>query len=155
WQPGKYDRAERIRCHCGCHTRARAVGAPGRWTPVASDEDPERMRDQRRTACSSSLPVVLGALLALSLLLAPLAAATPPRKNGRIAFMVKDAAGHWQTWVGGPHLSDAKELTTGRADSADAVWSPDGKKLAFDSSRTDPNPKDSKAINDVFTMNPN
>lgn len=33
------------------------------------------------------------------------------------------------------------------------MWSPDGSKLAFDSSRTDPDPGDSKQINDIFVMN--
>ncbi len=80
--------------------------------------------------------------------------ATPPGKNGRIAFMVKDSKGHRQTWVAGPHLEGAKQVTHGPADSGWAVWSPEGKKLAFDSNRADPNPKDSVAVNDIFTMNP-
>ena len=86
-------------------------------------------------------------------LAAAIAHATSPGKNGRLAFMVKDSKGHWQIWVAGPRLGGAKKLTTGPADSGWPVWSPDGKKLAFDSNRTDPNPTDSTAVNDLFTIN--
>jgi Tol biopolymer transport system component len=115
--------------------------------------DGRTLTARRAVLCRVSLSVALG-LLALSLLLAPLAAATPPGKNGRIAYMVKDPAGHWQIWISGPRLDGAKKLTSGRADSGWPVWSPDGKKLAFDSSRTDRNPHDKTSINDVFTMSP-
>ena len=67
--------------------------------------------------------------------------------------MRKDSKGFWQVWVAGPRLGRAKQLTSKPADSGWAVWAPDGRKLAFDSSRTDPNPNDSTAINDIFTMN--
>ena len=82
----------------------------------------------------------------------PLAGATSPGRDGRIAYARKDPAGHWQVWVASARLSGAKRLTNGRADSGWPVWSPDGKKIAFDSSRTDPAPGDSKHINDVFVM---
>ena len=85
-------------------------------------------------------------------LAAAIAHATSPGKNGRLAFMVKDSKGHWQVWVAGPRLGGAKKLTTGPADSGWPVWSPDGKKLAFDSNRTDPNPTDSTSVNDLFTI---
>ena len=77
-----------------------------------------------------------------------------PATNGRITFMRKDSSRHWQVWVAGPHLESARELTDEPADSGWPVWSPDGMKLAFDSSRTDANPNDATVINDVFTMNP-
>lgn len=80
--------------------------------------------------------------------------ATPPGTNGRIAFMLKDASGHWQTWIAGRHLEHPKRITSGPADSGWAVWSPDGRRLAFDSSRSDPDPNDATHVNDVFTMNP-
>jgi Tol biopolymer transport system component len=67
--------------------------------------------------------------------------------------MVKDPTGHWQVWVAGGRLAGAKQLTNARADSASPVWSPDGTKIAFDSSRTDPTPRDSKQVNDIFVMN--
>ena len=41
--------------------------------------------------------------------------ATPPGRNGRIAFMRQDAAGDWQVWVANSDLSGAKELTHGRS----------------------------------------
>jgi TolB protein len=97
---------------------------------------------------------VLGVALTLGLLAAPLSGATPPGKNGRIAFMRKDAAAHWQVWIMGPHQAGAKRITAGPADSGWPVWSPDGRRLVFDSSRTDPDPRDAASINDVFTINP-
>jgi Tol biopolymer transport system component len=68
--------------------------------------------------------------------------------------MVKDAAGHWQVWVANPDLSGAKKLTRGRYDTGWAVWSPGGKWLVFDSSRTDHTPNNSRHVNDVFVMKP-
>ena len=67
--------------------------------------------------------------------------------------MVKDAAGHWQVWVANPDLSGAKKLTRGRYDTGWAVWSPGGKWLVCDSSRTDHTPNNSRHVNDVFVMN--
>src|SRR6266566_4564775 len=103
----------------------------------------------------SHLRVVL--VLAAALVTGALATssqATPPGTNGRIAFMRKDAGGHWQIWIAGRRLEGARKITSGAADSGWPVWSPDGRRLAFYSSRTDPNPNDSTAINNVFTMNP-
>jgi Tol biopolymer transport system component len=74
--------------------------------------------------------------------------------NGRIVYMVKDGAGHWQIWVGSSGRSRAKKLTHGRSDSGWAVWSPHGRRIAFDSNRADPTPNDSKRVNDVFVMKP-
>jgi TolB protein len=93
------------------------------------------------------------AVLALGVLVAvPAALGTPPGKDGRIAYMVKDRAGHWQVWVANSDLSGAKKLTHGHFDSGWAVWSPNGKRLAFDSSRTDHTPNNSHHVNDVFVM---
>ena len=94
------------------------------------------------------------ALSLCALVAVPAAQATSPGKNGRIAYMVTDRAGHWQVWVANPDLSAATKLTRGRYDSGWAVWSPDGKRLAFDSSRTDHTPNDSHHVNDVFVMKP-
>jgi Tol biopolymer transport system component len=82
------------------------------------------------------------------------ARATFPGDNGRIAFMKQDADGFWQTWVADSDLSDQVKLTSESANSGWAVWKPGGAKLAFDSDRADPDPKDSEAINDIFKMNP-
>jgi TolB protein len=84
----------------------------------------------------------------------PTALATLPGKDGRIAYQVKNAAGHWQTWVANSDLSGPRKITRGRYDSGWAVWSPEGKRLAFDSNRTDHRPNDSSRVNDVFVMNP-
>lgn len=66
--------------------------------------------------------------------------------------MRKDAKDHWQIWVADARLEAAKRLTGEAADSGWPVWSPDGRRLAFDSARTDLRPSDSKQINDVFVM---
>src|SRR5215212_10612073 len=79
---------------------------------------------------------------------------TPTNFTPSIAFMKEDSDGVWQTWVANKDLSDQVKLTSGSADSGWAVWKPGGDKLAFDSNRADPDPDDSNAINDIFTMNP-
>jgi Tol biopolymer transport system component len=93
----------------------------------------------------------------LSVMLAATASAahgTAPGRNGRIAYMRKDANGHWQVWAASARLTAAKRLTGDAADSGWPVWSPAGSELAFDSSRADPDSADSKQINDIFVMNP-
>ena len=89
-----------------------------------------------------------------ALVAVPAALGTSPGKNGRIVYMVKDGAGHWQVWLANADLWGAKELTRGRYDSGWAVWTRDGKSLAFDSSRTDHTPNDAVHVNDVFVMKP-
>jgi Tol biopolymer transport system component len=101
---------------------------------------------------SSLILVLVAAVVAAAL--AGSSGATPPGTNGRIAYMVQDRAGHWQVWVANSDLSGAKKLTHGRYDSGWAVWSPTGKRLAFDSNRTDHTPGNSKHVNDVFVMRP-
>src|SRR5690349_3517773 len=96
----------------------------------------------------STLALFLLAAMAAAGVLPALSGATPPGKNGRIAYMVKDRRGHWQTWIANADLSNAKKITYGRYDSGWAVWSPNGKRLAFDSNRTDRTPNDSHQVND-------
>jgi TolB protein len=78
----------------------------------------------------------------------------PANSTPSIAFMKEDSDGFWQTWVANKDLSDQVKLTSESADSGWAVWKPGGDKLAFESNRADPDPDDSNAINDIFTMNP-
>src|SRR5262245_43170315 len=103
----------------------------------------------RRTVCLTTLVVFVAASL-----LPALSQATPPGTNGRIAYMRKDRAGHWQVWVAGSDLSGARKLTRGGHNSGWAVWSPNGRRIAFDRDRTDRTPNDSRHVNDVFVMKP-
>lgn len=103
---------------------------------------------------SPTLTLVLLAAVLTAVLVPSLSHAARPGTNGRISYMVKDQAGHWQIWVANSDLSGAKQLTHGRYDNGWAVWSPDGKKLAFDSNRTDRTPNNSRHVNDVFVMKP-
>jgi Tol biopolymer transport system component len=102
----------------------------------------------------AALGFVLLTAAGVAVLLPALSSATPPGRNGRIAYMRKDRAGHWQVWVASSSLSGAKQLTHGHYDSGWPVWSPTGKRLAFDSNRTDHTPDNSKQVNDVFLLRP-
>jgi Tol biopolymer transport system component len=102
----------------------------------------------------SSALAVLGLALLGASVLTPLGGATSPGRDGRIAYMLKDGADHWQVWVASSRLTNPKKLTNGAADSGWAVWSPDGKTLVFDSNRSDPDPNDADVINDVFSVRP-
>lgn len=94
------------------------------------------------------------ALVVSASVLLPSAGAEFPGKNGRIAFMRQDRAGLWQIWVASAHLGHPTKLTHKSANSGWPVWAPGGRRIAFDSDRTDPDPNDSNAINDLFTMKP-
>ena len=78
----------------------------------------------------------------------------PTNFTPSMVFMKEDSAGFQQTWVANKDLSNQVKLTNESADSGWAVWKPGGDKLAFESNRADPDPDDSNAINDIFTMNP-
>lgn len=96
--------------------------------------------------------LVLGtALLGLLTVVSP-AAARDDERAGRLTFMRQDASGFWQVWVANADLSSERQLTHERANSGWPVWSPDGRHIAFDSDRTDPDPDDDRAVSDVFTM---
>jgi Tol biopolymer transport system component len=81
-------------------------------------------------------------------------AKNPANSTPSMVFMREDSDGFWQTWVANKDLSNQVKLTSEPADSGWAVWKPGGAKLAFESNRTDPDPDDTNAINDIFTMNP-
>src|SRR6476659_9156646 len=78
-------------------------------------------------------------------------AATPPGINGRISFMRNDATGHWQIWTANPDLTASHQITDGDYDSGGAVGSPDGTRLAFNSTRADSD--HTGVISDIFVMN--
>jgi Tol biopolymer transport system component len=81
----------------------------------------------------------------------PAASATPPGINGRISFMRHDSAGHWQIWTANPDVTAEHQLTHGPFDNALATWSPDGTRLAFNSTRADT--AETGAVSDIFVMN--
>jgi TolB protein len=94
---------------------------------------------------------VVGVLGLAVLLVSQPANATSPGKDGPIAYMRQDAGGDWQIWTASARLTGARQLTRGDADSGWPVWSPDGRSIAFGSSRTDPT--GTGKVNDVFVMN--
>lgn len=98
------------------------------------------------------LAVVLTAFLLVLLSGGPALATNSDR--GRITFMRQDSSGFWQVWVADADMTRQRQLTHQRANSGWPVWSPDGRRIAFDSDRDDPDPDDSLAINDIFTMRP-
>ena len=103
------------------------------------------LRHARNLLATTIIALVIAALAA-----AP-AAATLPGSNGRITFM-RFEADHWQVWVSKSDLSDAVQITDGTFESVCPVWSPDGRRIAFDSNQSDPDPTDDIGINDVYTM---
>lgn len=99
--------------------------------------------------------VAIIAAAALAATLADASRATSPGRNGRIAYMVQDGAGRWQVWVANPDLSGAKKLTHGRSAGGWAVWSPSGKRLAFQSDfQTGRARRTPKHSTNLFVMNP-
>lgn len=117
--------------------------------PGARSRPPRRIKAMNRRP---KLYLVVIAVLSAAALLPTQSQATAPGKDGAITYMRKDRAGRWQVWVASDRLTGAKQLTRGNYDSGWPVWSPSGKKIAFDSNRTG-HRKDSKRINDVFVMN--
>ena len=93
------------------------------------------------------------ALLIFTACLVPasVTSATPPGTGGRIAFMRHDDEGHWQIWTANPDMTAVDQITDGPYDNAFPVWSPDGRRLAFASTRSDIS--GTGAINDIFVMN--
>ena len=79
-------------------------------------------------------------------------AAHDQRPNERITFMRFDADGRWQIWVADPDLSHQQQITNDPSNNGFPTWSPDGSRIAFQSDRTDPDPNDDVAIQDIFTM---
>jgi Tol biopolymer transport system component len=98
--------------------------------------------------------IALASLLLLIIVVAPAGTlATNPGPNGRITFMRFDPDGNFQVWVANPDLSHQVQLTHGPgSDAWFPSWSPDGKRIAFSSHRSDPDPTDDFEVSDVFTM---
>lgn len=80
--------------------------------------------------------------------------AVQPGVNGRITFQRFDQDGFFQVWVANPDMSHQVQITHGAFESGFPSWSPDGSRIVFGSSRTDPDLSDGYEIQDVFTMRP-
>jgi Tol biopolymer transport system component len=113
------------------------------------------LRASGRALAPSRCALAALAALALTAIGVLPAHADFPGRNGRVTFMRLDTKDHWQVWAAGdPTLADQTQLTNAAADSGWPVWEPGGRRIAFDSSRTDPDPTDAAVINDVFTVDP-
>jgi len=117
----------------------------------------KEMRFMRRIIMALMLATLVAVAVAGAawvLVAPPPAKAAFPGHNGRIVFWREDSDGFVQTWIADKDLSDEAKLTSKSADSGWAVWKRGGAKLAFDSTRADPDPTDARAIDDIFKMNP-
>jgi Tol biopolymer transport system component len=74
------------------------------------------------------------------------------RLTGVVTFMRQDEAGHWQTWVATADLRRQRQLTGEDANSGWPVLAPHRPLIAFDTDRTDPDPTDDLAVNDIFVV---
>ncbi len=81
-------------------------------------------------------------------------ASTPPL-DGAFVFMRLGADGKYQTWVSCPDLSHARTIAVVEgAETGWATWSPDGSRIAIDSTRDDPDPDADPYIDNVYTVAP-
>ena len=87
-------------------------------------------------------------VLALAILLLTLACGQQPR----IAFH-SDRDGNWDIYVMNADGSDPTRLTDNPAGDTWPSWSPDGRRIAFHSSRDDPDPNDDEDVWDIYVMN--
>ena len=67
--------------------------------------------------------------------------------------MREDASGHFQTWTACPDLTHARQITSDPIRSSGwPVWSPDGRRIAFNANHEDPDVEDAAEVWDIYTM---
>jgi Tol biopolymer transport system component len=121
-----------------------------------------RMREKSlKRSRREMLTILVTSVIAFSIGVTPQAAGgtadhghVATTQGGLLTFMRKDSAEFWQVWVANTDLTGQRQLTHEAANSGWPVWSPDGRNIAFDTDRGDPDPGDATVINDIFTMNP-
>jgi Tol biopolymer transport system component len=98
--------------------------------------------------------ILIGAAAAGVMALGAPASATFPGTDGRIAFRgVIPGRGFGEIFTAKTDGSDARRLTStpGRSDSDLPDWSPDGQRIAFDSTRTDIDGREE--VSQIYVMN--
>jgi Tol biopolymer transport system component len=109
------------------------------------------MTSTRRTARRLAIVCLVAAATLSTPMVAP-ALATPPGSNGRISFMRPDDNFHWQVWTANPDLTHQHQVTSGGFDNGWATWSPDGTRLAFESTRIAPEANGD--LKEIYVMRP-
>ncbi|MGH3087872.1 MAG: hypothetical protein ACRDSJ_11220, partial [Rubrobacteraceae bacterium] len=119
----------------------------GRVSPRGAN--PPKPRQTRMRALGVSLSAI--AAVCLLAVVEPVDAAFPG-KNGRIVFE-SNRDGNSEIYSMNPDGSDQRRLTNNPAADNTPTFSPNGKKIAFASDRTDPDTSDFDFIYDIFVMN--
>ena len=104
-------------------------------------------------ACGTGAPSAVGPSASAAPSLVPVPTPTLGAQTGSIVFMREDASGHFQTWTACPDLTHARQITSDPIRSSGwPVWSPDGRRIAFNANHEDPDVEDAAEVWDIYTM---